>query len=176
MNMKTRDLAAIGLLAALICVAAPWKIPIGPIPITLATLTLYLAAAVLGTKRGLAAVSVYVALGVVGLPVFSGFQGGAHVLFGPTGGYIIGYLPCAAAIGLTVEKARGRLWSYPVGMVIGTILCYTCGTAWFVWQANTTVAHALAVCVLPFLPFDAVKVIIASAVAPVVRVRAARAM
>ena len=91
--MKTRDLTLTALFAAILCVAAPFSIPVGPIPITLATFAIYLAAIVLGKKYGTLAVVIYILLGAVGLPVFSGFSGGFQKIVSATGGYIIGYIP-----------------------------------------------------------------------------------
>ncbi|MDR0862437.1 MAG: biotin transporter BioY [Oscillospiraceae bacterium] len=169
--MKTRDIAATAVFAALICVAAPFSVPVGPIPLSLATLAVYLAGAILGTKRGTIAVAVYIALGAFGLPVFSGFSGGLQKLLGVTGGYIAGYLPCSAAVGVTIRAARGRTIGYAAGMVIGTILCYTLGTAWFMAQTGSKLGAAIALCVAPFLLGDAIKIAVATAVAPIIRRR-----
>jgi biotin transport system substrate-specific component len=170
------------LAAAIICVLAPVALPIGPVPITLATFVIYVAGAALGARRGAAAVALYAAIGTVGLPVFSGFSGGVHVLAGPTGGYIAGYILCAAASGFFADaaarrEARGvfgraeRSCLYAAGMVTGTLLCYTMGTAWFVLRSGSTLDAALAVCVLPFLPLDAVKIAAASIISPMIRAR-----
>jgi biotin transport system substrate-specific component len=170
------------LAAAVICVLAPIALPIGPVPITLATFIIYIAGTSLGAGRGAAAVALYAAIGAVGLPVFSGFSGGVHVLAGPTGGYIAGYIPCAAAAGLFADAAArletrrvlgraGRSCLYAAGMVTGTALCYTMGTAWFVSRSGSTLGAALAVCVLPFLPLDAVKIAAASIISPMIRAR-----
>ena len=159
--MKTRNLTITALFAALICLCAPWTIPVGPIPITLATFAVYLAAAAAGWKIGAVAVVVYVLLGAVGLPVFSGFAGGIQKLFSVTGGYIVGYIPCAVLTGLIAGR-KGKLWTYPVGMLAGTAVLYLIGTVWYCITTNTPPAAALAVCVLPFLPGDAVKIVAVS--------------
>jgi biotin transport system substrate-specific component len=165
-------------MAAFICVLAPAAIPIGPVPVTLATFAVYIAAAVLGARRGAAAVALYIALGAAGLPVFSNFTGGAYKLVGLTGGYLAGYAPCAAVTGLFADaasrqdrRAPGGVGLCAAGMVIGTILCYTIGTVWFVYSGGGAWDSALATCVLPFLPFDAVKIVMASIISPVIRAR-----
>ncbi|MBQ8972626.1 MAG: biotin transporter BioY [Clostridia bacterium] len=161
--MKTRDLTVIAIMAAILCIAAPLSVPIGPIPISLATFAVYLAGALLGWKRGTAAVLIYILLGAVGLPVFSGFEGGVHKLIGVTGGYIVGYLPCAAIVGLAADRwGESRKWIIPVAMVVGTVVLYAIGTAWFMIQMNRSLAAALGTCVLPFLPGDAVKIVVAA--------------
>ena len=103
MNMKTRDMTIIAVMAALICVAGPLSVSIGPIPLSLASFAVYMAGAVLGAKKGTLAVGIYLLLGLVGLPVFSGFSGGFQKLIGVTGGYLVGYLPCALITGLAVK-------------------------------------------------------------------------
>ena len=110
--MKTKDMVLTGVFAAVICVFAPFTIPIGAVPISLATFAVYLAAAVLGTKKGTLAVLIYILIGMAGVPVFSGFAGGIGKILGVTGGYIIGYIPCAFAIGVFTERFGGKngLW------------------------------------------------------------------
>lgn len=155
-------MALIGVFAALMCVISPFAVPIGPVSITLATFGVYLSGAVLGSKRGGAAVAVYLMLGFVGLPVFSGFAGGIHRLFSPTGGYLVGYIPCAFIAGIFAEKFR-KPWADVAGMAAGTAVLYVLGTAWFCLVSHTAVIPALMSCVFPFLPGDALKIICAAA-------------
>ena len=170
--MKVRDMCLTALMTALICIAAPLSIPLtGLVPISLATLTVYLAGALLGAKKGTLAVALYILIGAAGLPVFSGFSGGVQKLVGVTGGYIVGYLPCAAVIGFAVERWGERKWVYPVSMVAGTALCYIVGTAWFMFQMKVNLAGALASCVIPFLPGDAAKIVVASVLGVALRKR-----
>ena len=159
------------LLAAVICILAPLAVPIGAVPISLGTLAIYLVSVFVNRKVGTAAVALYILLGLVGLPVFTGWTGGLAKLAGPTGGYIVGYIPMAYLIGVIVDKLENHVWSYPVAMVAGTVVLYAFGTAWYSIQAHTGFVSALAVCALPFLPGDALKIIAASAVAVPVRKR-----
>ena len=149
------------LFAAMISAVAPFSFALGPIPLTLATLMIYISAGTLGWKYGTLPVILYVLLGAIGLPVFTNFEGGFHKIAGVTGGYIIGYVPCALATGLIAEAFKKKLWAHVVGMAIGTVLLYTCGTAWFMLQTGNTLAASLTLCVLPFLPGDAIKIILA---------------
>lgn len=164
------------IMAALICIAAPFSVPIGLVPISLATFAVYLAGGLLGAKRGALAVVVYILIGAVGLPVFSGFAGGFAKLLGVTGGYIIGYVPCALLSGLLYDRTR-RVWTLPVGMVLGTLACYIFGTAWFLIATadgaitGASVVSALMMCVVPFLPGDAIKMATACALAMPLRAR-----
>ena len=159
-------------MAALICVAGPLTVPIGPVPISLASFAVYLVGALLGWKRGAAAVAIYLLLGMVGLPVFSGFSGGLAKLAGVTGGYLVGYLPCALITGLAVEPNSpeiGPRWRLPAFMALGTAALYLIGTAWFILQTKNTLAAAMGMCVIPFLPGDAIKMAAASLLAQPVR-------
>ncbi len=193
-----RNMAFIAVMAALICVAAPFTVPMpGLVPISLATFAIYLAGGILGAKKGTLAVLIYVLIGAVGLPVFSGAKGGFEALFGVTGGYIIGYIPCALLSGLFVDlffksgiikrlgdkkgigKAIGwigAVWAVPVGMILGTVVLYAFGTAWFVVARGVTLEVALASCVIPFLLGDAIKIVCASAVTIALRDRLSRIM
>ena len=172
--MKTKDLSLCAIIAAFLCIVAPLSVPIGPIPITLALFFVYLAGALLGWKRGLIAVAVYVLLGAVGLPVFSGYQGGIQKLLGVTGGYIVGYLPCVAIVGLAADKCAEKKWALPVAMVVGTIVLYFIGTVWFMITTKNTLAASLGMCVIPFLPGDAVKIVVATILAMMIRPRISR--
>ena len=164
-----RDMVFTAVFAAVICVAAPFSFFIGPVPLSLATLVIYLAAGTLNWKHGVLAVFLYVLLGAAGLPVFTAFEGGFHKIAGVTGGYIIGYIPCAAAAGWVSGRFGGGTFGNAAGMALGTVLLYTCGTAWFMFQTGNLLAASLALCVVPFLPGDAAKIVVACIVAPKLR-------
>ena len=170
--MKTRDMTTVAVMAALLCVAGPLTVSIGPIPLSLASFAVYLAGATLGAKRGTLAVAIYLLIGMVGVPVFSGFSGGFQKLLGVTGGYLVGYVPCAWLTGLGVPKdetASGNKWKLPALMALGTAALYLIGTAWFMMQTGNALAASLGMCVLPFLPGDAVKIVAACLLAGPVR-------
>ena len=159
--MKIKDMTLTAVMAALICIAGPLTVAAGPVPLSLATFAVYLAGAVLGKKRGTIATALYLLIGLIGVPVFSGFSGGFQKLAGVTGGYLAGYLPCAFLAGLGAERMEktGRKWILPAMLVLGTAVLYTIGTAWFMIQTKNSFGAALGLCVLPFLPGDAVKII-----------------
>lgn len=171
---KLLDLIFTALLAALICAAAPFSIPVGAVPLSLATLAVYIAASVIDWKHGVAAVALYVLLGAVGLPVFAGFTGGVQRLVGMTGGYIFGYIPCALVTGLIIDRYADKKLIWPAAMLAGTVCCYAFGTAWFCVVSGMNLWRALSVCVLPFLPGDALKIVLATAVGIPVRRAVAR--
>ena len=170
--MKTREMVTVAVMAALLCVAGPLSIAVGPIPLSLATFAVYLAGAVLGAKRGALAVAVYLLIGLVGVPVFSGFSGGLQKLIGVTGGYLVGYLPCALITGLAVKRDAAEvepLYRLPLFMVLGTAVLYAVGTAWFMIQTKNNLASALMLCVVPFLVGDGIKIVAATLIALPVR-------
>ena len=167
-------MAKAAVLTALMCVLSPLTIPIGPVPISLSVLVILFSVYVLGWKLGTLSVIVYILIGMVGVPVFSGFSGGIGKLLGPTGGYILGYIPMAVIAGLAVEMSSKR-WVHFLGMVAGVAVLYVFGTAWLSLSAKMTVPAALAVAVLPFIPFDAVKIIIAMIAGPMIKERLEKA-
>ncbi len=175
MKIQTKNLTITALLAAAICVAAPWAIPIGAVPITLGTFIILTAASVAGSKRGTLAVALYVVMGAIGLPVFSGFSGGAGQLLGPTGGFIAGYIPCALVAGLIIDARPASFWIYPAGMAAGMLLCYAFGTAWYAFSTESSLFASLAVCVLPFLVLDALKLAAAATLSFYLRRRLCKA-
>jgi biotin transport system substrate-specific component len=162
------------LFAAVISVGSIISIPIGEVPISLASMMVALAAVVLGPKYGSVSVIVFILLGAVGVPVFAGFEAGFGVLAGPTGGYIFGYIADAFLVGILIGKSKeihpARL---VVALVVGTIVLYAIGTAWFMAVTNMTLAAALVLCVLPFLLGDAAKLAIVFFTGRVLRKRVA---
>ena len=166
---KTYDLAYIAIFAVLIAICSWISIPM-TVPFTLQTFGVFMAVGVLGGKRGSLAVLVYILLGVIGVPVFAGFSGGLGILLNNTGGYIIGFIPMAIIAGIVIDKFTNRGIQI-LGMIVGTAICYAFGTAWFCFQSGYTVGAALAVCVIPFIPADLCKMVIAMIIGPMVRKR-----
>lgn len=163
--MKTRDLVLIALFAALIALCAWITIP-SVVPFTMQTFGVFMAVGLLGGKRGTLAVLVYILLGAVGLPVFSGFGGGMGVLFGKTGGYIIGFIASALTM-WGIFKIFGRGWiSRGFGMLAGLLVCYAFGTGWFTsvyMRTNGPVPlmTVLSWCVIPYIIPDLIKIALA---------------
>ncbi len=169
--MKAGNLTLTALTAALCCVISPIAIPVGAVPVSLSLFAVCFASAAAGGFRGITAVAIFIALGALGLPVFAGFAGGAGHIAGATGGFIAGYIPCALIICLFAGKDNVPAWRYPLGMTLGTLSCYLCGALWYAAVTHTTLIQAMAVSVLPFVLFDAVKIAAASLLA--IRLRAA---
>jgi len=167
-NSKLTQTIFIGLFAALIAVCSQIQIP-GAVPFTLQTFAVFLAGGLLGGKRGTISVFVYILLGAVGLPVFAGFKGGIGALIGTTGGYIIGFIFSMLVFVvfelLLKEKAK-KIIPLGIAMVIGLIICYAFGTAWFMIVYTNTkepigLITALSWCVFPFIIPDIVKIALA---------------
>jgi biotin transport system substrate-specific component len=165
LTLKGMILAAV--FAALTGILTQVQIPLPYIPINLALFAVFLAGALLGPKYGALAMVVYVLLGAVGVPVFSGFSGGLHKLTGPTGGYIVGYIACAFLTGFFSRRWGFGKWNLQLAlaMVTGTLACYTLGTAWFMGMTGNSLWVSLGYCVFPFLPGEAVKIALAAALA-----------
>ncbi|MGN1148624.1 MAG: biotin transporter BioY [Lachnospiraceae bacterium] len=157
---NAKFLALIGLMTAIICILSPFSIylTVSPVPITLGLMAIYFTVTILGMKKGTLSVLIYILLGLVGLPVFSGFTGGPGKLFGPTGGYIIGYIFSALIIGFFVDKWNGKWYFNLIGMLLGTAVCYLFGTAWLAFQLSLTFPEALMMGVIPYIPADLIKI------------------
>ncbi len=160
-KFKTIDIVYIGLFAALIAVCAWISIPM-TVSFTLQTCAVCLTAGLLGWKRGTLTVLVYILLGMVGLPVFTGFKSGIAAVTGPTGGYIVGFIFTALIVGWAADRLGKKLWVNILFMAIGILVCYLFGTVWFMIAYKVTFASALTTCVIPFLIPDAVKIAVAA--------------
>lgn len=162
---RTYSMVYTALFTVLIAICSWISIPT-VVPFTLQTFAVFLAVGVLGGKRGTAAIIVYLLLGAVGIPVFAGFTSGLGILFGSTGGYLIGFVATALVM-WGMEKMFGKkTWILALSMVLGLIVCYALGTAWFMFVYGQTtgavgIGTVLAWCVLPFIIPDAVKIFLA---------------
>ena len=160
-KISTSTMAVVALMTAVVCVLAPFSIPLGVIPVSLATLGLYLSVRILGGKKATCVCLLYLLIGFVGLPVFSGFTGGPAKLMGPTGGYLMGYLLLTGIAGFFVDKFPGKRVFCLLGFVLGTVVCYLLGTVWLTVQMEIEFGAALLISVVPFVPGDILKMIVA---------------
>ncbi|MBQ7582973.1 MAG: biotin transporter BioY [Lachnospiraceae bacterium] len=167
----TKNMAVTAVMTAVICMLAPLSIPIGPVPVSLATLAILFTVYILGMKRAVAAVMLYLLIGLAGVPVFSGFSAGPAKLLGPTGGYLIGYIPMAAIAGLVTDRFyKNRIISI-LGMAAATAVLYAVGTVWLACSAGMSLEAALAAGVIPFIPLDLVKTVAAALIGPLLKTR-----
>ena len=160
-KISTSTIAMIALMTAVTCILGPLSVPIGPVPISLTNLAIYFTVILLGWKKGTVSYVIYLLIGLVGVPVFSSFSAGPAKLFGPTGGYLIGFIFLAMISGWFIEKFPGKRVMYFVGMVLGTAVCYALGTAWLAYEAEMTFQAALMAGVIPFIIGDIAKMIVA---------------
>ncbi|MCI8554395.1 MAG: biotin transporter BioY [Clostridiales bacterium] len=168
-----RKMVLCALFAALTAVLSQISIPIGLglVPINLATFAVFCAGALLGSKLSPLSFAVWAVLGAVGVPVFAGFRGGLGALFGPTGGYIIGYIPAAFITGLLIEKfnRNNKILLYFAAMLAGMLTYFILGTAWYMVSVHVGLWRALMACVIPFLPGDFIKMAAAAFLAKKLR-------
>jgi biotin transport system substrate-specific component len=168
-SSQLRMMVYASLFAALTAVGAFLAIPIGPVPIVLQNMFVYLAGLLMGSRWGLASVGVYLLAGACGLPVFAGGLGGIGRIVGPTGGYLIGYLPAVYIIGkISARTHQGAVYDV-LAMICATVVLYACGVSWLKIVTGMTPAKALAVGMAPFLVGDALKIAAAAAIAKTLR-------
>lgn len=156
MHIRVRSMCLVAMFAVLLALGAWVTVP-GAIPFTMQTFVLYCVLWLLTPKQGLAAICLYLLLGAVGLPVFSGFQGGFGVLLGPTGGYLLGFLLMPLPMTVAGQHTGRR-----IGLaVLATLICYLFGTLWYaaLYTGLTAagIGTALLTCVLPFMLPDTFK-------------------
>ena len=164
-GFQTKDLVYVALCAVLMAVCSWINIP-SAIPFTLQTFAIFCTLGLIGGKRGTASILVYLLLGALGLPVFAGFSGGVGILFGITGGYLLGFILMGLVYWLGERLGKGRRIVEIGSMALGLVLCYAFGTAWFMFvyarqSGAVTLATALAWCVIPFIVPDLVKMALA---------------
>ena len=168
---RTRQITFVALAAAILCILGPVSIPLpfSPVPISLGLFGIYISVYLLGMKWGTVACLIYILLGLAGLPVFVGFTGGAEKLFGPTGGYIIGYLFAAYLSGFFIDNFEQNRLLHFAGMLLGTAVCYAFGTLLLAHQASMSFSAALLAGVIPFIPGDLAKIVLALVIGPKLR-------
>lgn len=161
-NTKTQKLTLTALMAAVICILGPLSIavPVSPVPISFTNLAICLTVMILGWKQGTLSYLVYLMIGFVGAPVFSGFTSGPGKLLGPTGGYLIGLMFMSLIGGRFAEKFRGRFQMCIFGMIFGNIVNYIFGTGWLAFQAGLSFEKVLMAGVIPYIPGDLIKIYI----------------
>ena len=167
-KIRTKQMVLIALMTAVTCVLGPLSIPLpfSPVPISLTNFAIFLAIFVLGMKSGTISFIIYLLLGTVGVPVFSSFRGGFQVLAGPTGGYLIGFIFLALIMGFALDHFDRKLVPTIIGMIIGMAVCYAFGTVWLAKLLSLSFKEGLMMGVIPYLPGDAAKIIIAAIVGP----------
>ncbi len=166
---RLKKMVFASLCAALTAAGAFVAIPVGPVPIVLQNFFVLLTGLLLGSRWGVASIGVYLAAGILGLPVFAGGTGGIGRLMGPTGGYLIGYLPAVFLIGRISEMAHSRPTVDVFAGICGSVVVYAFGVFWLSFMTRMGLEKALAVGFFPFIIGDAIKIVAAAAAARLLR-------
>ncbi|MGE6487595.1 biotin transporter BioY [Paenisporosarcina sp. NPDC076898] len=170
-NEQLKMLIVSALFAAIIGIMAQITIPLPLVPITGQTLAIGLAATILGKRYGVLSVIVYILIGIAGIPVFSGLSAGIGVVFGPTGGYIIGFIPAAFFIGWLLERFGFTVKNAVITNIIGMIITLAFGAIWLKFVADLSWTAALTGGVTPFILVGIIKAILAATIGILVRKR-----
>ena len=155
--MKLKSMTYISIMSVIIAICAWLTVP-AAVPFTMQTFGVFFALLFLGGKRGTYAIALYLLLGAVGIPVFSGFSGGIGHLFGPTGGYILGFILTGIIYMIFEHFFKKSLKNSVLSLILGLVACYIFGTIWFsIYKGNMSFWSALSVCVIPFIIPDLLK-------------------
>ena len=162
MKLTTKEIVLCGLFAALISILAQISIPLPftTVPFTLQIFGIAITGLILGYKCGFIATLIYLVLGGIGMPVFAQFSGGISVLFGPTGGFLLGYPLMAFIIGYFKEHFHSHILTV-ISMVVGLAVVYILGTIIFSLVTGNTIVQSLIYCVVPFVVLDLLKLVLA---------------
>lgn len=176
-KLKPYDLTLVALTTAITCILGPiaFVLPFSPVPVTLGLLGVMLATCILGPRLGTISCLIYLLVGIVGVPVFSGFTGGIGIPLGPSGGYLLGYLWIPLCCLLFRNSTASQLQKVLPGLLLGLLLCYLCGTFWLSYQLEITFSQAFLIGTLPYIPFDIIKLIIAYFLSKTIRKRLTKA-
>ncbi len=170
---KLRFMVLSSLMAALTAVGAYIYIPIGPVPVVLTNLFVFLAGLLLGSRWGLTSVAIYLMIGAMGIPVFAGGKGGLVHLLGPTGGYLVGFAVAAWMVGLISERLRGSIVGDVLSVCVGVLAIYGVGVPWLKWMTGLSWSKSVWVGMIPFVVGDMVKaagaVMLARAIRPILK-------
>ncbi len=163
MRLTAHEMVKVSLFASLTAVGSFIYIPLpfNPVPVTLQTFFTYLSGIVLGPLLGPLSQLIYILLGCLNLPVFAGGTAGLGILFGPTGGYLWGFLAASFIIGI-MTKGKSSFWRLVLAMALGTIAIYLCGLAQLIFVARLSLSQACWSGMVVFLPGDLVKIVLAS--------------
>ncbi|MFI3210362.1 MAG: biotin transporter BioY [Peptostreptococcaceae bacterium] len=159
--MKSKDLVLCSLFASITVICAQISLPIGSVPFTLQVFSVMLVSLLFDKNKSFISILVYVLIGAIGLPVFANLTGGFGILFGPTGGYILSLPICAYVVSSLNEKFSKNNFQTFLIMVFGLLIVYLFGTSQFMLITKNDLLTSLSLCVLPFVIFDLIKIIMA---------------
>ena len=160
-RLSVYDIAVISVFVAVISVCGFVTVPLS-VPLTMQVFGVFLSIGLLGTKRAVACIAAYLLIGVAGVHVFSNFQGGAQVLFGQTGGFLVGFVLSAVISGTLIKKLKGGFLAVFFSMLLGLLACYICGVLWLLIGFSFDLKAAI-ILTAPLFAFDIVKIALAAA-------------
>ena len=173
---KTKKLVLAALTAAFMCILSPISIPLGGgVGIGLGIFVVVLTSYLLEVPMCVVSCGMYLLIGLLGLPVFAGFNGGVGAFVGPTGGFLIGYIFVSLLAGVFAKIGKGKILIFILGTVLGLLICYSLGTLWYMYIMKVKLVPAIFVCVVPYVIFDLVKIAIACVVGPILKKNIKRA-
>lgn len=158
--MRTKKIAYCAIFVALTAILSQIAIPIGPIPINLALISVYMSGIMLGGFYGALSMVIYILLGVIGIPVFVGFQGGAGAIVGATGGFIVAYIFVSLFVGIGAKFFKDKMIFILLCLIISTALLYLLGALWYMQFSAASFYQAIIICVVPFIFGDIIKIFI----------------
>jgi biotin transport system substrate-specific component len=167
MKLTTLDITQIGLFTALTAIGAFISIPVGPVPITLQSLFVILSGIILGSRKALLSQVAYILLGLIGLPIFSGFYGGLQTLLKPSFGFLIGFVAAAYIAGKLTEREKISTKSLTLAVLVSTVIMYAIGLPYMYYILNIVLAkdlnliQVLNIGMFMFIPGDTLKAFIA---------------
>ncbi len=183
-TVYVREIVMCGVFAAITAVLSQLSVPIGPVPISCSLIAVYLSGLLLPVRPALLSQAVYLLLGIIGVPVFAGFQSGVARLAGPTGGYLVVYPILAVLISAMMvvydKKLAGKNLAVRAAYLVGTLLlallvCYAAGTAWFTVFSGSSFEKALTLTVVPFIAGDIAKIVLCAVLTLTARPRLKKA-
>ncbi len=176
-KLKPNELTLVALTTAITCILGPlaFALPFSPIPFTLGLLGVFLSTFLLGPRLGTISCFIYLLVGTIGLPVFSGFTGGIAVPLGPSGGYLLGYLFIPICCFPFKNFRTFPFLKLLPGALLGLFLCYFCGTLWLSYQLGIYITQAFLIGTLPYIPFDIIKLFVAYFLSKSTRMRLSKA-
>ena len=168
-NTPINKMTKIAIITAITCIISPFSLSIVVVPISFTNFILLLSLYLLSTKESLISYAIYLLIGLIGIPVLSGFTSGPSKLFGPTGGYLIGFIFLILISGICVNKFPNKSILCFFSMIIGSIVVYLFGSLWLAYQAKLTLLAAVATGVLPFVLGDLIKIILVLLIGPILK-------
>lgn len=165
MNLKTQNIIICGLFASITAVLSQISIPLPftIVPLTMQIFSVALTGLILGSKKGLISIIIYLLLGAIGVPVFAQMSGGLGILMGPTGGFLLGCPLMAFVVGYVSERSSSKLYIL-LSMVLGLSVVYITGTIMFSVVTKSTIQESILACVAPFVVVDLIKLFLATSI------------